>query len=80
MRAEVRKHVDDIAQKYLIPGETQDPAIMFVPAEFIYCTVFAEFYDIIQHAQRKRVVIVSPNMLMLAVNTMRALMRDHEDA
>ena len=78
VRAEVRKHIDDIAQKYLIPGETQDPAIMFVPAESIYCAVFAEFYDIIQHAQRKRVVIVSPNMLMLAVNTMRALMRDQK--
>ena len=76
VRAEVRKHIDDIAGKYLIPGETQDPAIMFVPAESIYCTVFADFFDIIQHAQRKRVVVVSPNMLMLAVNTMRALMRD----
>ncbi|MFZ1989416.1 MAG: DNA recombination protein RmuC [Alphaproteobacteria bacterium] len=76
VRAEVRKHIDDIAGKYLIPGETQDPAIMFVPAESIYCAVFADFFDIIQHAQRKRVVIVSPNMLMLAVNTMRALIRD----
>ena len=78
VRAEVRKHIDDIAGKYLIPGETQDPAIMFVPAESLYCTIFAEFFDIIQHAQRKRVVIVSPNMLMLAVNTMRAMMRDQK--
>jgi len=78
VRAEVRKHIDDIAGKYLIPGETQDPAIMFVPAESLYCAVFADFFDIIQHAQRKRVVIVSPNMLMLAVNTMRALMRDQK--
>jgi DNA recombination protein RmuC len=78
VRAEVRKHVDDIASKYLIPGETQDPAIMFVPAESLYCMIFAEFFDIIQHAQRKRVVIVSPNMLMLAVNTMRAMMRDQK--
>jgi DNA recombination protein RmuC len=78
VRAEVRKHIDDIAGKYLIPGETQDPAIMFVPAESIYCAVFADFFDIIQHAQSRRVVIVSPNMLMLAVNTMRALIRDQK--
>jgi DNA recombination protein RmuC len=78
VRAEVRKHIDDIAQKYLIPGETQDPAIMFVPAESIYCVLAAEFFDIIQYAQRKRVVIVSPNMMMLAVTTMRALIRDQK--
>jgi DNA recombination protein RmuC len=76
VRSEMRKHVDDIAAKYLIPGETQDPAIMFLPAESIFCTVFSEFFDVIQHAQRKQVALVSPNMLMLAVNTMRALMRD----
>lgn len=78
VRAEMRRHVDDIAAKYLIPGETQDPAIMFLPAESIFCTVSADFFDVIQHAQRKRVAIVSPNMLMLAVNTMRALLRDQK--
>jgi DNA recombination protein RmuC len=78
VRGEMRKHVDEIAAKYLIPGETQDPAIMFLPAESIFCTVFSEFFDVIQHAQRKQVAIVSPNMLMLAVNTMRALMRDQQ--
>ncbi len=78
VRAEMRKHIDDIAAKYLIPGETQDPALMFVPAESIFCTVFSDFFDVIQHAQRKYVAMVSPNMLMLAVNTMRALMRDQK--
>ncbi len=78
VRTEMRKHVDDIAAKYLISGETQDPAIMFLPAESIFCAVSADFFDVIQHAQRKHVAIVSPNMLMLAVNTMRALMRDQK--
>ncbi|MGE0408313.1 MAG: DNA recombination protein RmuC [Amphiplicatus sp.] len=78
VRAEIKKHIDDIASKYLIPGETQDPAIMFLPAESIFCAVFSDFFDVIQYAQRKQVALVSPNMLMLAVNTMRALMRDQK--
>jgi DNA recombination protein RmuC len=78
VRAEVRMHVDDIAQKYLIAGETQEPAIMFVPAESIYCRIFADFYDIIQYAQRKHVTIVSPNSLMHAVSIMRGIVRDEK--
>lgn len=78
VRTEIRKHIDDIAAKYLIPGETQDPAIMFLPAESICSALFADFYDVIQYAQRKRVAIVSPNMLMLAVSTMRGLLRDQQ--
>jgi DNA recombination protein RmuC len=78
VRSEMKKHIDDISSKYLIPGETQEPAIMFVPAESIFCTVSADFFDVVQYAQRKRVAVVSPNMLMLAVSTMRAVLRDQE--
>ncbi|HKJ61659.1 MAG TPA: DNA recombination protein RmuC [Hyphomicrobiales bacterium] len=76
VRTDVGKHVDDIAAKYTIPGETQDSMLMFVPSESIYADLHENFPDIIQKAHRARVFIVSPNMLMLAVQTMQAIMKD----
>jgi DNA recombination protein RmuC len=76
LRSDMLKHIKDIASKYLIPGETQSPALLFVPAESIYSTLHNDFPDVIQTARREQVVIVSPHILMLAVNTIRALMRD----
>lgn len=76
LRADVLKHVGDIASKYLIPGETQSPALMFVPSESIYAELHANFADLIQKARQQNVVIVSPHILMLAVNTIQALTRD----
>ena len=76
VRADVGKHIKDISQKYLIPGETQDTAIMFVPSEAIYADLHERFEDVLQKAYRARVVIVSPNMLMLAIQTMQAIFKD----
>jgi DNA recombination protein RmuC len=76
LRADVMKHVGDIAAKYLIPGETQSPALMFVPSESIYAELHANFADLVQKARQQNVVIVSPHILMLAVNTIQALTRD----
>ncbi|MBX2805524.1 MAG: DNA recombination protein RmuC [Hyphomicrobiales bacterium] len=76
VRNDVGKHVDDIAAKYTLPGETQDSMLMFVPSESIYADLHENFPDIIQKAHRARVFIVSPNMLMLAVQTMQAIMKD----
>jgi DNA recombination protein RmuC len=76
LRADVLKHVGDIASKYLIPGETQSPALMFVPSESIYAELHANFADLVQKARQQNVVIVSPHILMLAVNTIQALTRD----
>ncbi len=76
VRTDVGKHVDDIAVKYTLPGETQDSMLMFVPSESIYADLHENFPDIIQKAHRSRVFIVSPNMLMLAVQTMQAIMKD----
>lgn len=75
-RDTVGKHVDDIAAKYLIPGETQDMALMFVPSEAVYAELHERLPELIQRAYRARVVIVSPNMLMLAVQTMQAIFKD----
>ena len=76
LRNDVQKHIADIARKYLIPGEVQSPALMFVPSESIYAELHDAFPDIIQRARRAQVVIVSPHILWLAVNTIRTLMRD----
>ena len=76
VREAVSRHVDDIATKYLIPGETQDTALMFVPSESVYADLHERFPELIQRAHRSRIVIVSPNVLMLAVQTMLAILKD----
>jgi len=76
LRSDVQKHVRDIADKYLIPGEVQTPAIMFVPSESIYAELYTSFGDIVQQARRQQVVIMSPHVLMLAINTIQTLMKN----
>ena len=76
LRSDVQKHISDIAKKYLIPGEVQTPALMFVPSESIYAELHTAFPDVMRRARQAQVVIVSPHILWLAVNTMRTLMRD----
>jgi DNA recombination protein RmuC len=76
VKRDVAKHIEDIAEKYFIPGETQDTALMFVPSESLYAELYETFPDLIQKAHRARIVIVSPNMLMLAVQTMMAILKD----
>ena len=68
VRGSVSKHVSDLAEKYLIPGEVQTPAIMFVPSESLYADLHDSFADVIQKAHRANVIVVSPNILMLAIN------------
>jgi DNA recombination protein RmuC len=76
LRADVLRHVKDIAQKYLIAGETHETAIMFVPSESIYAELYERFEDVIQKSHRERVIIASPNILMLLVQTMQAIFKD----
>ena len=76
MRQDVAKHITDIAEKYLIPGETQDTALMFVPSESVYAEIHDGFDDIIQKAYRARVVLVSPSLLMLAIQVMQQVLKD----
>jgi DNA recombination protein RmuC len=75
-RVDVRKHVDDIAGKYIIPGETSDGAVMFVPAEAIFAEIHAYHAEVVDHAMQRRVWIVSPTTLMAVLNTARAVMKD----
>jgi len=76
VRSDIAKHVADIAGKYLIPGETQDMALMFVPSESIYAELYDSFDDIFQKAYRAKVVIVSPSLLMLAIQVIQQIRRD----
>lgn len=76
VRNDMLVHVKDIAEKYLIPGETQDIAMMFVPAESIYADLAEHFEEVVQKAHRARVVIVSPSLLSLAIQVMQSLVRD----
>lgn len=76
VRADIGVHVKDLAGKYLIPGETQDLALMFVPAESLYAELQEHFEDLVQRAHRARIVIVSPSLLALAIQLLQALVRD----
>ncbi len=77
-RADVKKHVDDIAKKYILPNETSDGAVMFVPAEAVFAEIHAYSAEVVDYANSKRVWIVSPTTLMAVLNTARAVLKDVE--
>jgi DNA recombination protein RmuC len=76
LRQDMSKHISDISEKYLLPGETQDMALMFVPSESVYAELYDGFDDLVQKAYRARVVIVSPSLLMLAIQVMQQILKD----
>jgi DNA recombination protein RmuC len=76
LRTDVLKHVKDIAEKYLLAGETHETAIMFVPSESIHADLHERFEDVIQKAHRQRVIVASPSILMLLVQTLQAIFKD----
>lgn len=75
-RTHLGTHIADIAKKYLIPGETQDFALMFVPSESLYTELHDNFDDVVQKAFRARVMIVSPSLLMLAISVIQQIQKD----
>jgi DNA recombination protein RmuC len=78
VRTDIGKHIADIAEKYLVPGETQDVALMFIPSESIYADLHERFDDMVQRAQRARVMIVSPTLMVLAIQVIRQMRKDAE--
>lgn len=76
VRNDLGTHIKDIAEKYLIPGETQDMALLFVPSEAVYADLAERFEDVIQKAHRVRVLIVSPSLLMMAIQVAQSIVRD----
>jgi DNA recombination protein RmuC len=77
-KADIKKHVDDIASKYIIPNVTSDGAVMFIPAEAVFAEIHAYHPDVIDYAMIKRVWVVSPTTLMAVLNTARAVLKDVE--
>lgn len=77
-RADVRRHIDAIAGKYILPGSTADGAVMFLPAEAVFAEVHASHPEVVAHAQQRRVWIVSPTTLMAVLTTVRAVLKDIE--
>ncbi|WP_018898223.1 DNA recombination protein RmuC [Rhizobium sp. 2MFCol3.1] len=75
-RRDMETHIRDIAEKYLIQGETQDTAFLFVPSESIFAEIHENFEAIVQKAHRARVVIVSPSLLMLSIQVIQAVLKD----
>jgi DNA recombination protein RmuC len=76
IRTDIQKHVRDISEKYLIHGETQSPAIMFVPSDAMYAELHANFPETLKRARQEQVVVASPHVFMLVVTTLLSLMRD----
>jgi DNA recombination protein RmuC len=77
-KADVRRHVDDISSKYIVPGETSDGAVMFIPAEAVFAEIHAHHRDLVEYAGQRRVWIVSPTTLMAVLNTARSVLKDVE--
>jgi len=77
-KADVKKHIDDIGGKYIIPEVTSDGAVMFIPAEAVFAEIHAHHPDLIEYAMHRRVWVVSPTTLMAVLNTARAVMKDVE--
>ncbi|WP_375664910.1 DNA recombination protein RmuC [Bartonella sp. CL162QHHD] len=75
-RTNMEVHIRDIAQKYLIPGETHDTAFLFVPSESIFATIYEDFEALVQKSNRAHVIIVSPSLLMLSVQVVQTIMKD----
>jgi DNA recombination protein RmuC len=74
--AAVRTHVADISRKYIVPGETAESALMFLPSEAVYAELHAAFRGVVEDSYRARVWIVSPTTLMATLNTVRAVLKD----
>ena len=75
-RLDIRKHIRDIANKYIIPGETTDGAVMFIPAEAVFSEIHAHYPDLVEIAHRSRVWLVSPTTMMAILTTAQAVLKD----
>jgi len=75
-RRDIEVHIKDISEKYLLRGETQDTAFMFVPSESIFAEIHENFEGVVQRAHKARIVIVSPSLLMLSIQVIQSVLRD----
>ncbi|MCP1198733.1 DNA recombination protein RmuC [Notoacmeibacter sp. MSK16QG-6] len=75
-RRDMAVHVDAVGDKYVQPGETQDFAFLFVPSESVFADLHEHFGAVVERASRRRVMLVSPSLLMLALGIVHSMRRD----
>ncbi|MEX0759142.1 MAG: DNA recombination protein RmuC [Tistlia sp.] len=75
-RRDVQAHIRAVQEKYIVPGETAESALLFLPSEAVYAELHANFSDLVEASYRARVWIVSPTTLMATLNTVRAVLKD----
>lgn len=75
-RQDIKKHIKDISTKYIIPGQTSDGAVMFIPAEAVFAEIHGHYPDLVEEAQRARVWLASPTTMMAVLTTSRAVLKD----
>lgn len=75
-KIDIKKHINDISDKYLIDNETADGAIMFIPAEAIFAEIHGHQSDLVEYANKKRVWLTSPTTLMAILTTARSVLKD----
>ena len=78
LATDVLKHVSDISEKYIIPGETAESALLFLPSEAVYAELHANLPDVIERSWKSKVWVVSPTTLMATLNTIRAVLKDSQ--
>lgn len=75
-KLDIRKHIQDISEKYIIPGETAEGAVMFIPSESVFAEIHAHHGDLVEYAQQANVWLVSPTTMMAILTTARAVLKD----
>ena len=75
-RQDIRVHIGNIAGKYILPEETADGAMMFIPAEAVFAEIHAHYPELVEEAWRQHVWLVSPTTLMAVLTTARAVLKD----
>jgi DNA recombination protein RmuC len=75
-RQDIRFHIKAVASKYIIPHETTDGVILFIPAETIFAEIHARYSSIVEEAQQARVWLTSPSTLMAVLTTVKAVLKD----
>lgn len=76
-RRDIENHIRAISEKYRIAGETQDTAFMFVPSESVFAEIYENYEALVSKAQKARIVIVSPSLLMLSIQVIQSVLKDH---
>ena len=76
LRNDLRSHIDAIADKYILPGETAGLAVMFLPAEALFAELHGGLPELVEHAQRRHVCVASPTTLFAILHSAASVIKD----